>query len=93
MEFEWDENKNLSNIEKHGVDFLYAAQAFDGRPVFTYHSARGGEDRWGTVALMDDGKFYVVVWTPREERVRIVSAYRADDWEIREYYALFDGRD
>lgn len=21
MEFEWDENKNKSNIEKHGIDF------------------------------------------------------------------------
>lgn len=91
MEFEWDENKRLSNIDKHGVDFLYAAHAFDGRLVLTYQSSREGEDRWGTVAELDDGKFYVVVWTKREERVRIISAYRADDWEIREYRALHAG--
>lgn len=91
MEFEWDENKRESNLEKHGVDFFFVAHAFDGRSVFTYHSPRGDEDRWGTVAVLDDGQFYVVVWTEREGRVRIISAYRADDWEIRAYRALHDG--
>ena len=91
MNFEWDENKNLSNIEKHGVDFFFAAHAFDGRPIFTYHSPRVDEDRWSSVALLDDAKFYVVIWTWRGERMRIISAYRADDWEIREYRALHDG--
>jgi uncharacterized DUF497 family protein len=28
MKFEWDEDKNLSNIEKHGVSFEEAMQAF-----------------------------------------------------------------
>jgi uncharacterized DUF497 family protein len=28
MIFEWDENKNNSNIEKHGISFEYAQQAF-----------------------------------------------------------------
>lgn len=91
MEFEWDESKRESNLEKHDVDFFFAAHAFDGRPVFTYHSPRGDEHRWGTVAALDDGKFYVIIWTKREERVRIISAYRADDWEIRAYRALHDG--
>ncbi|MDR0829681.1 MAG: BrnT family toxin [Prevotellaceae bacterium] len=29
MTFEWDENKNLENIEKHGVSFEKAKSAFD----------------------------------------------------------------
>jgi len=28
MEFEWDENKNRDNIEKHGVSFFDAQDAF-----------------------------------------------------------------
>ena len=28
MTFEWDENKNLDNIEKHGVSFEMAQEAF-----------------------------------------------------------------
>jgi len=87
MDFEWDENKRLRNIEQHGVDFIGAVQLFDGRPVFTYHTPRDGEDRWGTVGLIGE-RFYLVVWTWRGEKVRIISAYRADDWEIREYRKL-----
>jgi uncharacterized protein len=28
MKFEWDEDKNLANIEKHGISFEEAVQAF-----------------------------------------------------------------
>ena len=30
MKFEWDESKNLINIEKHGIDFDDAKRMFDG---------------------------------------------------------------
>jgi uncharacterized DUF497 family protein len=84
MLFEWDEG----NIRDHEVDFIDMVAVFDGRPIFTYYSPRFGEDRWGSVGLLN-GKFYLVVWTMRKERRRIISAYRADDWEIRKYRALF----
>src|SRR5262245_39319742 len=38
MEFEWDERKRRTNLRDHKVDFVDAAQLFDGRPTFTYHS-------------------------------------------------------
>jgi hypothetical protein len=87
MLFEWDENKRQRNVSDHGVDFIDMTQVFDGRPTFTYRSPRNDEDRWVTVAIVKD-RFYLVVWTPRGERRRIISAYRADDWEIREYRAV-----
>jgi uncharacterized protein len=88
MRFEWDEHKRLLNIDDHRVDFIDMVQIFDGRPTFTYHSPRRGEDRWGTVGIVND-RFYLVVWTMRGERRRIICAYRADDWEIREYRKLY----
>jgi uncharacterized DUF497 family protein len=91
MEFEWDETKRQSNIRDHKVDFVAAAQVFEGRLTFTYHSPRNDEDRRGTVGEMDDGKLYLVVWTKRNGRPRIIAAYRADDWEIRAYRALYGG--
>jgi len=87
MLFEWNENKRQRNVSDHGVDFIDMTQVFDGRPTFTYRSPRNDEDRWVTVAIVKD-RFYLVVWTPRGERRRIISAYRADDWEIREYRAV-----
>lgn len=87
MDFEWDEAKRLRNIALHRVDLIDVVQLFDGRPVFTYHTPRDGEDSWGTVGLMGE-RLYLVVWTTRGGRRRIISAYRADDWEIREYHRL-----
>jgi uncharacterized protein len=73
---------------RRAIDFVDMVQVFDGRPTFTYSSPRKDEDRWGTVAMVND-RFYLVVWTPRGERRRIISAYRADDWEVREYRAPY----
>jgi len=88
MDFEWDEVKRQKNIKSHAVDFIDMIPVFDGRPAFTYHSPRKDEDRWGTVGIIND-KFYLVVWTRRNERKRLISAYRADEWEIREYKNLY----
>ena len=41
--YEWDEQKRLFNIDKHGMDFTDAVQVFDGRPQFTYRSSRYDE--------------------------------------------------
>ena len=91
MEFEWDENKRQQNLEKHRVDFIVlASRIFDGRPTFTYQSPRNDEERWATVGIVNE-RFFVVVWTKRGERTRIIAAYRADDWEIREYQNLYGG--
>jgi|GEM_PF-637984 len=96
MEFEWDENKRQRNIRTRNLDFIQATRLFDGRPTFTYESPRSSEIRWGTVGLLDiEGKtdFYLAVWTLRSvDTVRIISFYRADDWEIRAYHALHGGR-
>ena len=92
MKFEWDENKRQENIARRGLDFLDARRLFDGRPVFTYRSPREDEERWGMVGLLEiEGQenFYLVVWTKRHEKIRIISFYRADVWEIREYRQLF----
>jgi uncharacterized DUF497 family protein len=52
-EFEWDEIKRKYNAEKHGIDFLRAALAFDGRPAIMLYSPRRGEDRWQTIAEVE----------------------------------------
>ena len=53
MEFEWDENKNLSNQKKHGLSFFEAKEIFDG-PVFTVTDTRQtyGEIRQISIGAM-----------------------------------------
>ena len=93
MRFEWDEQKRQRSIRERNLDFLDARRLFDGRPTSAYSTPRRGEDRWGTVGLLGiEGKedFYLVVWTERGHgTIRIISFYRADDWEIREYRQLY----
>lgn len=45
MEFEWDEVKRISNIEKHTIDFRHAIDVFIGFTV-TRPSRRAGEQRF-----------------------------------------------
>lgn len=33
MEFEWDENKRRSNLQKHGIDLAKACRIFGGSTV------------------------------------------------------------
>ncbi len=66
MMFEWDEDKRLLNLEKHGLDFIDAQLLFDVRMTITAQSDYPVEARFLTIAIFD-GKFHTVVWTWREE--------------------------
>jgi uncharacterized protein len=87
MRFEWDDEKRRSNIAKHGIDFVTASQAFDGRPHLDYESPRRGEERVLRIATVE-GRLIAVAWTPRQAAVRIISARRARHEEARAYRQL-----
>ena len=67
MTFEWDENKNLENIEKHNVSFEIAQEAFFDKK----HSKK--EERFFCIG--NDGNGIVTVrFTMRKENIRIFGA-------------------
>ena len=84
--FEWDENKRLANIEKHGIDFADVVKVFEGF-VHTYQDTRAdyGEVRNVTIGLLN-GLEVTVIHTARENRTRIISVRRARKEERRSYY-------
>jgi uncharacterized protein len=85
VEFEWDEAKRLANVEKHGIDFVRAAQVFDGRLRLDREAPRGGENRTLSIASLES-RIIAVVWTWRGyNTVRIISARRARNGEKRAY--------
>ncbi|NTU53168.1 MAG: BrnT family toxin [Chlorobiaceae bacterium] len=86
--FEWDENKRLSNLEKHTLDFMDSRLLFDGRQAITFLSTVSGETRYVTTAEIS-GRFYSVVWTWRRNVRRIISYRRARDEEKRTYRQVF----
>ena len=74
VEFEWDEDKRQRGIAKHQVDLLYAAGVFEG-PTAIAPDDRGeyGEDRFIAIGLVR-GEVFVVVFTQRGDKVRLISA-------------------
>ena len=81
--FEWDEQKDLINRAKHDIDFDSAIEVFDG-PIILHRSDRNNEERWTALGELGD-RLIVVVFTRRENTVRIISARRARKNEEREY--------
>ena len=75
MKFEWDENKNQSNIEKHSIDFEDAKDIFKDKKKKKAPNLRHnyGESRWLVIGKVVD-RIMVVVYTMRDTAFRIISA-------------------
>lgn len=94
MQFEWDDEKEKINIIKHGIDFTTAARVFkDENRLELYDEAHSDfEDRYITIGLIDEVAYLVmVVYTEREEAIRLISARKATQKERRMYYAYPQG--
>ncbi|MCM2475652.1 BrnT family toxin [Rhizobium sp. CG5] len=86
LDFEWDEQKALSNLAKHRVSFAVASEVFnDPFAVDTEErSLNYGEVRRRIIGVAS-GVFLTVIYTERNDIVRIISARRATRAERREY--------
>lgn len=84
VHFEWHPEKNEKNIQKHGISFFDAIQLF-AKGYFSYRSPRGDEERMVGVGKMKD-KIIAVVYTLREENIRVISARVARSQERALYF-------
>ncbi len=94
MKYEWDENKNSVNKQKHdGIGFETAVRVFlDNKRIefFDEKHSTLTEERWNVIGLVLDVLF--VVYTERRDSIRIISARKATKEEEREYYDNYDLR-
>lgn len=81
--YEWDEAKRKGNWEKHGIDFE-SIQLFGWGTALIEQSDRYGEVRYGGLGYIGDHLHYVV-FTERDDIVRIISLRRANAVERRRY--------
>ena len=72
MEFEWSEDRNLSNIEKHGVSFYDAQYAFaDGNRIILEDMAHSRvEPRYFCIGKIEGG-IVTVRFVYRHQKIRI----------------------
>ena len=83
--FEWDSEKARINKQKHNVSFETAANVFldEDRIEELDEEHSIDEDRWKVIGKVKDILF--VVYTEREEKIRLISARRATAEERRRY--------
>ena len=94
MRYEWDENKNKANKQKHdGIGFETAVRVFlDNKRIelFDERHSTPTEERWNVIGLVFDVLF--VVYTERADAIRIISARKATNEEEQQYYDNYDLR-
>ena len=82
--FEWDENKNKSNQQKHKITFEDATDVFNDKDRLEYASEKQGETRYFTIGKAFQA-IISVIYTTRDLLIRIISARRASQDERRAY--------
>ena len=89
IQFEWDDNKNLINIKKHGVSFEEAQTVFYDPDALVIHDEDHSEDedRFLILGISLNQHILVVCHCYRsdDEIIRIISARKATKSETRQY--------
>ncbi len=87
MEFEVDPAKASRYLKKHKISFEEAASVFGDPMAYTFadpdHSV--GKDRWLMFGMSKIGRLFVVVYTHRGLKYRIISARLATKRERKIY--------
>ena len=85
--FEWDSSKAADNFAKHGVHFDEATTIFDDGLSLTIPDPEHGwhENRFVTIGQSVQGRLLVVVYTERDDRIRLISVRTATPRERRIY--------
>jgi len=87
MAYSWNEDKNRSNIKRHGIAFEDAMRIFEGPTVecvddrFEY-----GEIRIYAIGLVNSLEITVIYTDLDNDERRIISAWRAEPHERRAYW-------
>ncbi|MCO6488662.1 MAG: BrnT family toxin [Phaeodactylibacter sp.] len=85
LKFEWDENKNKSNREKHSISFEKAKEVFQYENAVEFRSDSSTELRIMRIGKTFSKILIAVVYTIRSAVIRIISARQASKKETRFY--------
>lgn len=89
ISFEWDKNKALLNLEKHGVSFEEASTVFDDQNAILFddpdHSEH--EERMILLGISAKANLLIVCHCVRKSEtiIRIISARKATKSEEKQY--------
>jgi uncharacterized DUF497 family protein len=86
MNFHWDPAKARADVKKHRMEFADAVGVFEDPAAITLEDPDSvGEQRFISLGLDFLGRLLVVVYTYRQDDVRIISARQATRKEMSIY--------
>jgi len=86
---EWDDRKAAQNVAKHGVPFDYAARIFlDPHRLDSEDSPRDYSEERRLALGKIEGRLFAVAYTPRGTVIRLISARKGNERELRKYETL-----
>ena len=86
MKIVWDPKKAELNFNKHKVRFSDAESVlYDPYAITIEDVSSKGEQRHITIGIDSIARILVVVYTYREDEIRLISARRATKKEVRQY--------
>lgn len=85
MKVEFDLDKRRRTLAERGLDMARAADIFAGATLTVEDDRRDyGEPRFITIGFLD-GRMVAMVWTPRQESLRIISLRKCNEREQEAY--------
>ena len=84
MDFEFDPDKSVVNLKKHGIDFLEAQALWEDVDRLLVPARTQGEARYMLVGKIGQ-KHWSAIFTYRGEVIRIISVRRARKEEVDIY--------
>lgn len=86
MTFEYDPRKAQANRQKHGISFADAELVFfDPLAIHDIDPDAINEDRFIALGIGNSGLLLVVIYTIRDDAIRLISARRATRQERKTY--------
>ncbi|MBE9054121.1 BrnT family toxin [Nostocales cyanobacterium LEGE 11386] len=85
MSYQWDRDKATSNLRKQGVNFADAVTVFADDLAITIADERFEEERYITIGMDALDRVLVVVYTWRDDEIRLISARKAMRSEQKQY--------
>ncbi len=83
-QFEYDESKSLTNLDKHGIDFLTAQKLWNDPEALELKAKSDDEERFIVIGLIQ-GKYWSAVVTYRNGYIRLISVRRSRKQEVLLY--------
>ncbi len=85
--FQWDEGNAEKNWEKHRVARLECEQPFFNKLFLVHEDEQHSnkESRYFALGHTNQGRYLFIVFTPRDELIRVISARPMNRTERRHY--------